>query len=129
MSLREVYLARRWYYDDSEIIGVYGSERAAIEAVRRRAFNHDGWQEGAVQKFDRTSASLFIDVVVKRTAAHQSTIKQAMLLVSKGIPADVAKTMTFARASAAMTELAMTNWRPTPGWIEKYRQPEREVAA
>ena len=81
------------------------------------------------EKFDRTSASLFIDVVVKRTAAHQSTIKQAMLLVSKGIPADVAKTMTFARASAAMTELAMTNWRPTPGWIEKYRQPEREVAA
>lgn len=81
------------------------------------------------EKFDRTSASLFIDVVVKRTAAHQSTIKQAMLLVSKGIPADVAKSMSFARASAAMTELAMSNWRPTPGWIEKYRQPEREVAA
>lgn len=81
------------------------------------------------EKFDRTSASLFIDVVVKRTAAHQSTIKQAMLLVSKGIPADVAKSMSFARASAAMTELAMSNWRPSPAWIEKYRQPEREVAA
>lgn len=81
------------------------------------------------EKFDRTSASLFIDVVVKRTAANQSTVKQAMLLVSKGIPADVAKTMTFARASAAMTELAGLNWRPSPLWIEKYRQPEREVAA
>ncbi len=50
MSLREVYLARLWYYDDSEIIGVYGSEWAAIEAVRRRAFSHDGWLEGAVQR-------------------------------------------------------------------------------
>lgn len=37
-------------YDDGEIIGVYGSWQAAIEAVRRRAFNHDGWQEGAVQR-------------------------------------------------------------------------------
>lgn len=45
-----VYLAKRWYYDDSEIIGVYGSERAAIEGVRQRAFNHDGWLEGAVQR-------------------------------------------------------------------------------
>ncbi len=34
----------------SVIIGVYGSGQAAIEAVRRLAFNHDGWQEGAVQR-------------------------------------------------------------------------------
>lgn len=45
-----VYLAQCWYYDDGEIIGVYGSGQAAIEAVRRLAFNHDGWQEGAVQR-------------------------------------------------------------------------------
>ena len=40
-----------------------------------------------------------------------------------------AASMSFARASAAMTELATMNWRPSPGWIEKYRQAEREVAA
>lgn len=81
------------------------------------------------EKFDRTSASLYIDVVVKRAAERKSTIKQAMLFVSKGLPADVAKEMSFARASAAMTELASMNWKATPQWIEKYKQPEREVAA
>lgn len=50
---KTVYLAKCWYYDDSEVIGVYESELAAIEAVRRRAFSHDGWHEGAVQRAHR----------------------------------------------------------------------------
>ena len=76
------------------------------------------------KKFDRTSASMYIDVVVKRTEARQSTVKQAMLLVGKGIPAQVAREMSYDRASAAMNELAANSWKPTPGWIEKYKQPE-----
>lgn len=76
------------------------------------------------KKFDRTSASMYIDVVVKRTEARQSTVKQAMLLVGKGIPAAVAREMSYERASAAMNELAANSWKPTPGWIEKYKQPE-----
>lgn len=81
------------------------------------------------EKFDRTSASMYIDVVIKRMSARQSTIKQAVLLVGKGIPAQVAKEMSFARASAAMNELAALSWKPTPAWLDKYRQPEGEVAA
>jgi len=83
----------------------------------------------AREKFDRTSASMYIDVVIQRTKAKQSTIKQAMLLVGKGIPAAVAKEMSFDRASAAMTELASMGWKPTPAWLDKYRKPQGEVAA
>jgi superfamily II DNA or RNA helicase len=83
----------------------------------------------AREKFDRTSASMYIDVVIQRTKAKQSTIKQAMLLVGKGIPAAVAKEMSFDRASAAMTELASMGWKPTPAWLDKYRKPRGEVAA
>lgn len=81
------------------------------------------------EKFDRTSASMYIDVVKKRMEARQASIKQAVLLVGKGIPATVAKEMSFARASAAMNELSATSWKPTQAWLDKYRQPEQVEAA
>ena len=81
------------------------------------------------EKFDRTSASQFVEVAIQRARAHQSTIKQALLLVGKGLPAEVVKSMSFDRASEAITALVANKWKPVPAWLEKYRQPVGEVAA
>lgn len=86
--------------------------------------NREAMVEMIYKKFDRASASAFIDVVVKRTDAKKATIRQVMRLVSCGIPALVAREMSFDRAGKAMTELASNRWEPLPAWINKYKEPE-----
>lgn len=49
-----VYMVQEWGIEYCEVLGVYASERSAVEAVRQRLLNHDGWNcQGAVQRAHR----------------------------------------------------------------------------
>lgn len=49
-----VYLVKQWGIEYSKVYGVYGSERGAVQAVRRRLFSNDSVVlEGAVQRSQR----------------------------------------------------------------------------
>lgn len=49
-----VYLVQEWGIEYRDVLGVYASERSAVEAVRQRLLNLDGWNcQGAVQRAHR----------------------------------------------------------------------------
>ena len=53
-SAGTVYLLQEWGIEYREVLGVYASERSAVEAVRQRLLTYDGWNcQGAVQRAHR----------------------------------------------------------------------------
>ncbi len=53
-AVATVYLVQEWGIEYCEVLGVYASERSAVEAIRERLLNHDGWNcQGAVQRAHR----------------------------------------------------------------------------
>ncbi len=49
-----VYMVQEWGIEHREVLGIYASERTAVEAVRQRLLTHDGWIcQGAVYRAHR----------------------------------------------------------------------------
>lgn len=103
----------------------------AIDFKARDADARAKAKEKLRKSFDLVSAMKMLDEARKRFEKGEASMKQVRRLVKSGINPVAARAMSFAHASAAITELEQAGWRPTPVWISKYSaaQPRETTAS
>lgn len=99
-----VYMVQEWGIEHREVLGVYASERSAVETVR-----HDGWIcRGAVQRAHRRwsgTAGSPTSGVADKAAGHGPSVGRGQVMAALPTGARKLSTCSWARRSAALVGL------------------------